>query len=74
MSHTRQCLDSNRFGDGFDCICPPPPLVVLTVEDRKNALKDYNPMSPGYANAFMAGWDAYAAVQTRLQKKGEKSR
>ncbi len=21
MSHTRECLDANRFGDGFDCIC-----------------------------------------------------
>jgi hypothetical protein len=24
MTHTRECLDSNRFGDGFSCICPTP--------------------------------------------------
>lgn len=26
MSHSRRCLDSNRFGDGFDCICDQEPL------------------------------------------------
>jgi len=26
VSHSQRCLDSNRFGDGFDCICDEEPL------------------------------------------------
>lgn len=25
MSHTEHCISSNRFGDGFDCVCASPP-------------------------------------------------
>ncbi len=33
ITHTRRCIDSNRFGDGFDCICPTP-RPFLTKEDE----------------------------------------
>ena len=26
MTHSERCLDANRFGDGFDCICDEEPL------------------------------------------------
>lgn len=45
MSHDQRCLDSNRFGDGFDCICEPDwkaecarlKQAIKEIEDPRNA-------------------------------------
>lgn len=35
MSHSQRCLDANRFGDGFDCICDEEPLPRALAQIEK---------------------------------------
>ena len=53
--HTDRCIDSNRFGDGFDCICPPvehwPPISSKTL--RKLIAYSFRDMG-GYAGLTKA--------------------
>jgi hypothetical protein len=59
-SHDQRCLDSNRFGDGFDCNCEPDWQVLYKGLEKK--LKDYEPLLEACRKAQFTEIDGQSCV------------